>query len=99
MSWDAAMGALNKACLSTFGRQVTYQPAAGAPVTITGIVDSGSRLEEHSPGVYAVLFMRLADLAQPPACGDQVQIDGTTYKVFEVEADAAGGVKIALRVQ
>jgi hypothetical protein len=99
MSWDAAIGSLNAACLSAFGRQVTYQPAGGAPVTITGIVDSGSRLEENSPGVYAALFVRLADLPQPPVCGDEVEIEGTAYKVFEVEADAAGGARLALRMQ
>jgi len=86
---DAAMGALNVACLATFGRTVTYRPGSGAPVTIAGIVDSGSRLEGNSPGTYAILFLRLADLPQPPECGDAVEIDGATYKVFEVEADAA----------
>jgi hypothetical protein len=99
MSWDSAMGALNVACLATFGRELTYRPTEGSPLTITGIVDTGSRLEETSPGTYAVLFLRLSDLPQPPRCGDEVEIDGTGYKVFEVEADAAGGVKIALRVQ
>jgi hypothetical protein len=99
MSWNSAMGVLNVACLATFGRAVTYQPGSGAPVTITAIVDTGSRLEQNSPGIYAVLFLRLTDLPQPPQCGDEVEIDGTGYKVFEVEADAAGGVKIALRVQ
>jgi hypothetical protein len=99
MSWDAAAGLLNAACLGAFGRAVLYQPAAGAPVTVTGIVDPGSRLEDSAPGTYAVLFIRRADLPQPPERGDEVEIDGATYKVFEVEADAAGGVKLALRAQ
>jgi len=93
------MGALNAACLAAFGREVVYCPAAGAPFTVTGVLETGVRLEETAPGTYAVLFLRLADLPHPPECGDEVEIDGVTYKVFEVEADAAGGVKLALRLQ
>ncbi|MCL5743465.1 MAG: hypothetical protein M1541_05985 [Acidobacteria bacterium] len=99
MSWDAAMGALNAACLNVFGRQVTYRPAAGASVVITGILETGVRLEANAPGTYALLFLRWADLPQPPVPADEVEIGGATYKVFEVEADAAGGVKLALRIQ
>jgi hypothetical protein len=98
MSWSTATGALNAACLATFGRGVTYYPSVGDAVTITGIVDTGARLEESAPGTYVVLFIRLVDLPHPPARADEVEIDGATYKVFEVEADAAGGVKLALRL-
>ena len=93
------MGALNAACLDVFGMQVTYRPAAGASVIITGILETGARLEENAPGTYALLFLRATDLPVPPARGDEVEIRGATYKVFEVEADAAGGVKLALRIQ
>ena len=99
MSWDAAMGALNAACLGVFGRQVLYRPAAGDPIVVTGILETGVRLEENAPGTYALLFLRLMDLPQPPAPADEVEIDGATYKVFEMEADAAGGVKLALRIR
>ena len=99
MSWDATMGALNAACLSVFGRQVLYRPAAGDPIAVTGILETGVRLEAHAPGTYALLFLRLADLPQPPEPSDEVEIDGAIYKVFEVEADAAGGVKLALRIR
>ncbi len=93
------MGALNAACLDVFGGQVTYRPAAGAPVVVTGILETGVRLEESSPGTYAVLFLRTADLPSAPERGDQVEIDGETYKVFEIESDAGGGVKLALRIR
>lgn len=99
MSWNAAMGALNAACLDVFGRQVTYRPAVGAPVVIAGILETGVRLEENAPGTYALLFLRAADLPSPPERGDEVEIAGAAYKVFEVEADAGGGVKLALRIQ
>ncbi len=99
MSWDAAVGALNAACLATFGREVTFRPSAGAPIVITGILETGARLEENSPGTYALLFIRAAELPAPPARGDEVEVAGASYKVFEIEADAAGGVKLALRLQ
>jgi hypothetical protein len=99
MSWDAAMGALNAACLGVFGRQVLYRPVGGNPIVVTGILETGVRLEENAPGIYALLFLRATDLSSPPERGDEVEIDGATYKVFEVEADAGGGVKLALRIR
>lgn len=99
MFWESAMGALNAACLAAFGREITYSPATGAPFTVTGVLETGVRLEETAPGTYAVLFLRRGDLPQLPERGDKVEIDGSGYKVFEVEADAAGGVKLALRLQ
>jgi hypothetical protein len=99
MQWELAMGALNAACVAAFGREVIFRPAAGAPFTVAGVLETGARLEENAPGTYAVLFLRRADLPQVPERGDEVEIDGASYKVFEIEADAAGAVKLALRVQ
>lgn len=93
------MGALNAACLDVFGRQVTYRPAAGDPIVVTGILETGASLEENAPGTYALLFLHAADLPSTPACGDGVEIDDTTYKVFEIEADSGGGVKLAIRIR
>jgi hypothetical protein len=93
------MCALNGTVLRVFGRPVTYRPAAGDPLVVTGILETGARLEENSPGTYALLFLRTADLPSPPACGDEVELDGAAYRVFEIEADAAGGVKLALRIR
>ena len=94
------MGALNAACLAAFGRDVTFRPVTGgASFTAAGVLETGVRLEENAPGTYAVLFLRRADLPQGPERGDEVEIDGVSYKVFEIEADAAGGVKLALRLQ
>ena len=99
MSWESALGALTAVCLATFGREVLYRPGTGVPCTVIGVVETGARLEETVPGTYAMMFLRLADLPQAPECGDEVEIDGTGYKVFEVEADAAGGLKLTLRIR
>ena len=97
-SWTSLMDALNTAVLGAFGREVTYVPQAGAPFAVRAITEAPHQTEDASPGTYAVLFLRLADLALPPARGDEAVIDGATYKVFEIVADADGGVKLALRL-
>jgi len=97
MAWDNSIGALNSACLAAFGRLVTYRPAAGAPVELRGILQTGAQLEGRAPGVYAVLFLQAADLPAGAGLGDAVAIGADTYKVFEMESDAGGGVKLALR--
>jgi hypothetical protein len=53
--------------------------------------------EDASPGVYAVLFVRLADLEAAPVRGDEVEIGGVRYKVFDIEADAEGAAVLKLR--
>ncbi|MBA3972653.1 MAG: hypothetical protein C0504_00385 [Candidatus Solibacter sp.] len=97
MAWDNSIGALNSACLAAFGRLVTYRPAAGAPVELRGILQTGVQLEGRAPGVYAVLFLQAAGLPAGAGLGDAVEIGADTYKVFEMETDAGGGVKLALR--
>ena len=99
MQWELAMGALNAVCLAAFGRDVTFRPATCASFTVAGVLETGARLEENAPGTYAVLFLRRADLPQGPERGDELEIDGVRYKVFEIEADAGGGMKLALRLQ
>jgi hypothetical protein len=47
--------------------------------------------------VYAVLFVRLADLVAAPVRGDEVEIGGTRYKVFDIETDAEGAAVLRLR--
>ena len=97
-SWQDLTKALNAACLAAFGRDVTFRPAVGAPFIVAGVLETGARLEANAPGTYALLFIRMADLPAPPERGDEVEVDGASYKVFEIEADAGGGVKLALRV-
>jgi hypothetical protein len=97
--WTSLMSTLNASVLATFGREVTYLAQGGGQVTVKAIFQATQRSEENSPGSYALLFIRLADLAQAPARGDEVQIDAASYKVFEIEADGEGGVTLALHRQ
>ena len=89
--------ALNKACLKSFGTAVSYQQDAAAPFSVKGIVMKDSDEERHREGLYARLFVALADFATAPDHGDVAIIDGVTYTVFEVLADAMGGVTLSMR--
>jgi hypothetical protein len=89
--------ALNSACLKTFGTSATYRPATAAPFAVNGILQRDSDEERHQDGVYARLFINLADFAAQPEQGDEVTVDGKTYKVFEVLSDPTRGAWLALR--
>ena len=93
----SSFSALNAACLKTFGTSVSYQQGAGAPFALTGILQKDSDEERHQDGVYARLFINLSDFAAPPEQGDEVSVDGKTYKVFEVLSDPTRGAWLALR--
>ena len=88
---------LNKACLNSFGTAVSYQQGTAGPFAINGIVMKDSDEERHREGLYARLFVALADFATAPDHGDVAIIDGVTYTVFEVLADAMGGATLSLR--
>ncbi|GIU74769.1 MAG: hypothetical protein KatS3mg004_1856 [Bryobacteraceae bacterium] len=88
---------LDAACLRAFGRDVVFLPEAGGSVTMRGIFERTREPEDASPGVYAVLFVRSANLPAAPVRGDEVEIDGTRYKVFDIEADSEGGAVLRLR--
>jgi hypothetical protein len=97
MSFADSVGRADEACLRVFGREVTYLPEAGGQATIRAVFQPAQEAEDASPGVYAVLFVRLADLPAEPVRGDEVEIEGVRYKVFDIEADAEGAAVLRLR--
>ena len=88
--------ALNKACIKSFGTAVSYQQGTAAPFPVSVIVMKDSDEERHE-GRYVRLFVGIVDFITPPDHGDVAIINGVTYTVFEVMADAMGGVTISLR--
>jgi hypothetical protein len=97
MSFADSVGRADEACLRVFGREVTYLPEAGGQATIRAVFQPAREAEDSSPGVYAVLFVRLSDLPASPVRGDEVEIEGVRYKVFDIEADAEGAAVLRLR--
>ena len=92
-----AFTGMDNACLRVFGREVTYLPEVGGQAPIRAIFQAVREAEDTSPGVYAVLFIRLADLTAAPERGDEVEIGGARYKVFDIEADTEGAAVLRLR--
>jgi hypothetical protein len=88
---------VDEARLRVFGREVTYVPEAGGQTTIRAVFQPAREAEDTSPGVYAVLFLRLADLSAAPVRGDEVEIGGFRYKVFDIETDSEGAAVFRLR--
>ena len=95
--WHAAVKDLDAAVVKTFGREVLYLPEAGGGVPVRAVFQPAREAEDASPGVYAVLFVRLAGLPAAPVRGDEVEIGGARYKVFDIEADSEGAAVLRLR--
>jgi hypothetical protein len=88
---------VDEACLRVFGRAVLYLPEAGGQAVVRAVFQPAREAEDASPSVYAVLFLRLADLPASPVRGDEVEVGGTRYKVFDIEADTEGAAVLRLR--
>ena len=97
--------AADLACLAAFGIPATFTPQDGSGAQqITGIIRTPAMAEDYlpggNPGTSVVrLFVRFVDLTPKPQHGDTVTINGTTYNVFEVEADVVGGAVLKLRTK
>ena len=96
-SWQDLTDTLNTGVLGAFGIEVIYTPQTGDPVTVRAIFESTREAEENAPGVYAVLFVRAGDLPQTPERGDEVTVDGVTYKVYDIETDTTGAGVLRMR--
>ena len=97
MAFADSVSRMDEACLRVFGRDVTFLSEAGGSAAVRAVFQPARETEEASPGVYAVLFIRLADLPAAPVRGDEVEISGVRYKVFDIEADAEGAAVLKLR--
>jgi len=97
MAFADSVSRMDEACLRVFGRDVTYLPEAGGQVLVRAVFQPAREAEDASPGVYAVLFVRLANLPAAPMRADEVEIGGIRYKVFDIEADAEGAAVLRLR--
>jgi len=88
---------MDRACLTAFGRDIVFLPKSGGQAQVRAIFERTVQAEDASPGVYAVMFVRPADLRSAPVRGDSVLVDGVVYKIFDIEADSSGGAVLKLR--
>lgn len=96
-AWSNFAALLNDACQQTFGEPVVYQPEAGEPVAVTGIVTRATEEEQQQDGVYLHLALAVSDFATPPVRGDRAMIQGVDYIVWQTLADQAGAYNLRLR--
>ena len=102
MGWSTTADAATVACRDTYGTTVTYAPPAGAPASITAILDEAHESITLDAGgtpvttTRPVLDVRLADLAVVPVRGGSVVSAGTTYEVTDVQIDGQGGARLYL---
>lgn len=104
-SFAASVAAMDRDVMESLGGEpVLYQPAVGAPVTVTGMFDEQYVLAkgDAEAGVEAAgpeVFFRLEDLPV-----DSVQdkptltIRGLNYRVLDHQPDGLGGIVLALRL-
>ena len=97
MAFADSVSRVDEACLRVFGREILYLPEAGGEVSLRAVFQPAREAEDASPGVYAVLSVRLADLPAAPVRGDEIEIGGVRYKVFDIEADTEGAAVLRLR--
>lgn len=100
---DLVAGVDRAAQAALGGETITYAPAVGVPVQVTGIFDSQFVLakgDAHA-GVEATgpaIFLRLADLPVDPDVDDPtLTIRGRNYRVIERLRDDLGGIVLVLR--
>lgn len=107
MAWDDAIAdSLIRATSQAFSgaSSVTYTPAGGSPVDLSGRSIFTAAHEEEVldeaevavQSVKATLDVRLADLGAAPAEDDDVQVGSVAFKVSNVEVDGEGGALLIL---
>jgi hypothetical protein len=106
MPFNDLVGDVNASCLSAFGEDFLFTPAATleepdpADQAITGILEPGAELEDSVPGdgsVYARLWIEADALDPAPAAGDEISSTTTVYKIVRIQEDAGGGMWLLLR--
>jgi hypothetical protein len=103
--FDTLIRRVDRAAQSQLGGElVTYAPAVGAPVQVTGIFDANYVLVTGSIGNTGVealgpaVFFRLEDLPVDPEDDEPIlTIRGVDYKVLERRPDDMGGIVLAIR--
>jgi hypothetical protein len=83
-------------CLATFGEDVAFTPAGGAPVTIRAVFDEDHVAVDPDTGAAVTtagptLGLRLSDLAAAPGRGDTVVVRSRTFKIVDWHPDSEGG--------
>jgi hypothetical protein len=84
--FDAMQASADATQLATYGDPITYTPAGGSAVVITGIkIASNSNSKSHRPSQNLGLWMRLSDLRRLLNGLTPLVLDSATYEVVDVQ--------------
>jgi hypothetical protein len=102
MGWATLLAMTDRATLGQLGGPVTYTPASGPSVEVSGIFDAAF-VPVDAGGVAVIgtsgpaVFVRLADLPTDPETDNPViTVAGQDYTVREVHPDGTGVAVILL---
>jgi hypothetical protein len=96
-NFKALSESVTSLCVDVFGDDVTYTPAQGSPVSISGVFDNAWFEVEGVNTLKPILRIDLADLDALPLKGDALSTDSDSYTVNEVHLDSHGGATLILR--
>lgn len=91
-------------CIDVFNEETLVSYSRGVDTyEIKGILETG--FTENDPGLEvpvasskAVLTVQVSKMPIAPKKGDRVIVNSKNYRVFEVEPDTFGGIKLILEV-
>ncbi len=102
MSWAALLATADRAVAARLGQDVTYAPAVGASVVVTGIYDAAYlAADPGEPGVSTTspaVFLILSDLPTDPDDDEPtITVGDEVFEVVAVKKDSNGaGVLLQL---
>jgi hypothetical protein len=96
-SWHEAVKDLDAAVVQTFGREVLYLPEAGGRASMRAVFQPAREVRRRFAGRLCGAVRAAGGLPGAPARGDEVEIGGVRYKVFDIEADPEGAAVLKLR--
>jgi hypothetical protein len=94
---DLITDTLEPQLLATFGDEITYYPRVGTDYAITGVLDSGSAVQQGERA-YQTFWAPLANFTGgEPVKGDHIVIGTTTYRVGDIDKEHLGGRLLKLQ--
>lgn len=90
------MDVFNEETLVSYSRGVDTYSIKG--ILETGFVEEDPNLERPVGSTKAVLTVQSSKMPIAPKKGDRVSVNSKNYRVFEVEPDTFGGIKLILEV-
>ena len=101
MAWSDFAHSVLEACVTTFGRDVTYRSTQGSQ-SLKGIFDAAHQIISLQDGleystIKPTLGIRLSDLEASPIQGDEVVIESIRHQVVDIQPDGQGGALLILQ--